>query len=249
MSSEAFGKEHDLPFASVRLKYLILSQPRTGSTMISSALMHSGVAGVPMEYFNVRHLKLLPQPLTMQVLKDYYADLLCRRTSPNGVFGMKIHFDQFSPIFMENGAVKKAGIQFLKSFDRTILVSRTDKVAQAISQMNADRNRKWNSENKGDEGRQNVVVTREDVPVILDYLGAAVRDHLAWERIIATLNLNPLTVTYEQLSGSQDIEFRKLAEHLELPVSDIAPKTVRMSRDGHSAAKTAFLKAIGVDAS
>ena len=72
----AFKPELDLPRTPVTFTYLILSQPRTGSTMITSALQASGHAGVPVEYFNHEHLRRLPKPLTLASVHAYYSDVV-----------------------------------------------------------------------------------------------------------------------------------------------------------------------------
>ena len=68
----AFSTEMDLPKTEVKFTYLILSQPRTGSTMITSALLSSGLAGVPVEYFHTDYLKHLFQPLSLNAVQKYY---------------------------------------------------------------------------------------------------------------------------------------------------------------------------------
>lgn len=246
-TTRAFDPALDFPRATVRFRYLIMSQHRTGSSLICSALKNSGVAGIPLEYFHADHLGRLTQPLTADIVAGYYRDVQERRTSPNGVFGMKIHFDQFRRLFVSGNSVTQSGIRFLTSFDRTLLVSRNDKIAQAISHMLAERTAVWNSGRRRDEGSQSLKLEKTDLPVVLRYLSAAVADHLAWERIVAALSLKPMIVTYEELVRSPDSELRRIMEHLGLPPLKIAPSTVRLSRDGHREARTTFLEHLGAN--
>jgi LPS sulfotransferase NodH len=243
----AFKTEMDLPKAEVTFTYLILSQPRTGSTMITSALQSSGLAGVPVEYFNHQHLVTLPKPLTMVAVQKYYQDVVSRRTSANGVFGMKIHEEQFRSLFVQENTVKRAGVKFLKSFDRIILVSRRDKVAQAMSQLTAHRAQHWNSRDKEQRGKQNYEFDRNDVPILLSYIRKAVEGEIFWDAVCAQLNLTPLRITYERLSQSPQVELSKILAHLGLPAIEISPQTVKLSRDSNSDAKQRFLKEMGVE--
>jgi LPS sulfotransferase NodH len=76
--------------------YLICSLQRTGSSLLVNGLKAGG-AGQPREYFN---LKFLQTPLMRQLLGelDMVADLdkiLAAGTTPNKVFGAKVHCDSF----------------------------------------------------------------------------------------------------------------------------------------------------------
>lgn len=250
----AFKSDLDLPKTDVKFTYLILSQPRTGSTMITSALVDSGIAGVPVEYFHKDYLKELPQPLTLNTVHRYYVDVVSRRTSANGVFGMKMHHLQFRPLFMSEDTsasgqdmITPAGAKFLKSFDRVIQTSRRDKVAQAISNLVAFRTAHWNSDRKDQEGQHNYEFSKDDVPLLLEYIRGAVEGEMFWDRICAELGLNPLKIVYEELSTSPQAELQRVKDHLGLPAIDIAPRTVKMSRDSNREAKRRFLEEIGGD--
>ena len=242
----AFKSELDLPKTAATFTYLILSQPRTGSTMISSALASSGLAGVPVEYFNAEHLNVLPDPTSLAAVHRYYKDVVSRRTTANGVFGMKLHLDQFAPLFLQGDTIIEPGVSFLKSFDRIILVSRRDKVAQAISELAALRTKQWNSQDKQMEGKQNYEFDRKDVPVILHYIRRAVIGEMFWNETCDTLALKPLRVVYEDLSKSPQAELNRVVQYLGLPIKDIAPQTVKISRDSNMEAKKSLLAEIGV---
>lgn len=243
----AFNTALDLPKTETTLTYLIISQPRTGSNLIAAALSKTGCAGVPDEYFNREYLMRLPQPLTMNSVKAYYQDIVSRRTSTNGVFGMKVHSIQFQNIFMEKDAVTSAGQNFLKSFDKIILTSRRDKIAQAMSNIIAFRTGNWMSGTKDNEGKQNYEFTREDAPLVLTAIRSAVEGELFWNKLCEQFDLKPLRVVYEELSQSPQTELRKIAAHLGLPDTDISPQSVKQSRDSNREAKKAFLNYLGVE--
>jgi LPS sulfotransferase NodH len=242
----AFDTSRDLPQAEVTLTYLILSQPRTGSTMLGSALEGTGMAGVPLEYFNPQHLKKLPQPVGPKELQTYYRDVVSRRTTPNGVFGMKLHHKQFASLFMEGGKVSLRGQKFLTSFDRVITISRRDKVAQAMSQITAFRKKNWNSDKRDDEGKQDYEFNRNDVPAILDSIRDAVLGELFWERLCEALKLNPLKVVYEDMCERPDEAFDRVLSYLGITCQTIAPRTVKMSSEASQDAKRRFLRELGI---
>lgn len=84
---------------SIDRSYLILTTPRSGSWMLAEALRATGVAGYPEEYFRteLRGLYLrewqLPEPVRADVL---LGKIRSEGTTPNGVFGAKVHWVQFS---------------------------------------------------------------------------------------------------------------------------------------------------------
>lgn len=243
----AFNTELDLPKTETTFTYLILSQPRTGSNMITSALVNSRCAGVPDEYFNRDYLMKLSQPLTLNSVKKYYQDIVSRRTSPNGVFGMKIHHIQFQNLFMDKDTVTSDGLDFIKSFDKLILMSRRDKIAQAMSNFMAVRTWNWHSGSKDHEGRQNYEFTQKDAPALLNIIRSAVEGELFWNELCQQLDLNPLRVVYEELSQAPQVEVKKVLAHLGMPEIDVAPMSVKLSRDSNQDAKRAFLKSLGVE--
>ncbi len=82
--------------------YLICCIERTGSNLLTGALTRTGLAGSPREYFNQSDLN---KPWMREILGD--ADLigglpriLAAGTTPNGVFGAKIHLGHFRRLGM-----------------------------------------------------------------------------------------------------------------------------------------------------
>lgn len=214
--------------------------------MLGSALESTGMAGVPLEYFNPQHLRQLPQPVNSASLQNYYRDVVSRRTTANGVFGMKIHHKQFAALFIEGGNVTAGGQKFLASFDRIISISRRDKVAQAMSQITAFRKKNWNSTQREDEGKQNYEFNKDDIPAILESIRDAVVGEMFWDKLCGRLNLTVLKVTYEDLCDKPDVEFGRVLRHLGISCEAIAPQTVKMSADGNQEAKRRFLQELGI---
>lgn len=114
--------------------YVLATSPRCGSNFLQRALWHTGYAGAPEEYFTMPYISDFSKRWP-KILSDIgpdlnvYTDLLfARRTSPNGVFGMKVHGQQL-------------GETYFSSFDWSrrlnsplvIQLKRQDKVAQAVS--------------------------------------------------------------------------------------------------------------------
>ena len=67
-----------------------------------------------------------------------------------------------------------------------------------------------------------------------------------WNETCDTLALKPLRVVYEDLSKSPQAELNRVVQYLGLPIKDIAPQTVKISRDSNIEAKKSLLAEIGV---
>ena len=76
--------------------YIVCSTPRSGSGLLCRALAGAGVAGSPLEYFNPLHRgRLVERWGCGPSLGGYVRALYALRTTPDGVFGAKLHWDQF----------------------------------------------------------------------------------------------------------------------------------------------------------
>src|SRR6202163_4648918 len=80
------------------LSYLICCAERTGSTLLGDALIGTGMAGRPRSYFNrvARYNPRMQRILGSAKDDDRYLDrVLAAATTPNGVFGAKVHWEHF----------------------------------------------------------------------------------------------------------------------------------------------------------
>jgi LPS sulfotransferase NodH len=124
--------KHDFPVTECRYKYLVCSTPRSGSTLLCTGLASTGLAGRPMEYYSPNYVKAYRLRIGSAIgvtLSEYRQFLLERRTSPNGVFGMKMHFGNLPNVLEASEAQK----EFVADFDRLIFLERRNKLAQAVS--------------------------------------------------------------------------------------------------------------------
>ena len=80
------------------LSYLICCCERTGSTLLGDALIGTGIAGQPHGYFSRVALHNPRTPSNFGEIKDdddYLDKVIAAATTPNGVFGAKVHWDHF----------------------------------------------------------------------------------------------------------------------------------------------------------
>jgi LPS sulfotransferase NodH len=188
---ELLNQEFDMPAYTEgppRTSYVVCSTPRSGSTLLCRLLKSTGVAGFPMEYFNRhRHLPALRKRFGVSQMGEVARRLRETRTSPNGCFGFKAHYDQF----LQLG--RKANLDELFPNLRYILIDRLDLLEQAVSYSRALQTGAWQST---DSARAEPVLDHQHVVEALEYI--ANRKQM-WSTFFALTGLSFHRLTYEEL--------------------------------------------------
>lgn len=212
--------------------YIVCSTQRSGSTYLCHLLAGTGVAGNPQEYFEARAETGMPPhpgyflaglPRTGAGIRDNlrptsppdYSDLrtvdgweahLERTfrlgTTPNGVFGTKLMWNQLPDIEQHAAAlpdlVGTTGRDLLdRVFSRPFYVwmRRGDKVRQAISLWRALQTRIWRLENPSSSGQKPLLhYSYDGIEHLRRRLTA---DDAAWARFFTQNELEPLELHYE----------------------------------------------------
>jgi LPS sulfotransferase NodH len=197
------------------MKYLILGSPRSGSTLVSRMLFETGMAGDPLEFFN-RHLLELerrtkgPHDLTFE---GFLERMIRRRTSPNGVFGMQLHYSQLLAKFSCN-RLHHSMIDFVGAFDRHIWLRRRNRLRQAISFAIASKSGAWSSE---DEAKVRTLESGDiSLPEILSALSLVALNDYGWELLVRTANLQVHEVWYEDLDADYESVSRGILDFLQI---------------------------------
>ncbi len=138
---EQFQEKFHYPVETEVTKTLIIaSTVRSGSHMLGHALHQTGAFGFPLEYVNEKNLQRWKQIFNTQSLGDTLAQIQKHRTSPNGVFGIKIHY---SHLHQFGGFDRLSNYLVNPSF---VWLTREDVVAQAVSLSIAKQTGAWISQ-------------------------------------------------------------------------------------------------------
>jgi LPS sulfotransferase NodH len=185
----------DFPRTECRFKYLICSTPRSGSWLLCSGLAATGRAGRPAEFYSRPSLGAYCRRFgrsNLPTRSEYIRFLLEHRTSPNGVFGMKMHFDQLEP---------RGRRTFLAGFDRLILLTRADKLAQAVSFWKARTTRIYRA--SAGEGADRAPATASySFSGIAECLHIIATQEADWRKLLAQLGERTILLTYEELADN-----------------------------------------------
>lgn len=207
--------------------------------MLCDFLQRTGVLGYPNEYIrNV--LSVLAQE---DMINPGYAleEALKVNQTPNGAFGMKIHWsalEQFSEaVFPNLNNEEKNLFENLLHDSEYIYLSRRNKIRQAISD--------WRARGTGifhiRKNSKNSIQRRHGRKLPYDY--ARLKRHIVdfvkgdegWKTFFKTNNIHPLEIVYEDLVKHPEAEVMRVLDYLSVHCDnpDIAPDT-KMLSDGYT---------------
>lgn len=216
--------------------YVICASPRTGSTLLCSGLIRSGVAGRPRENFDDRDEVDAQYKARIGVDHDvaYLRKVLRLSKTPNGMRGLKIHWHQLWVLermlraVHEQVIVQQPELSFADLQRRLfgpvkwIWLRRQDKVAQAVSLYRASRSRIWHQPaNK--ERRTGDELLEYDFAAINRLVHGCFKYDTNWSKYLALNNIQPLTLWYEEISGDYENSMARVFEFLELGKVPIEP--------------------------
>ena len=146
--------EWDYPPTKTKQNLVVCSIPRTGSNLLCFTLAQQRNLGVPLEYFNFnhRHLALgkrlgftFPDDYTQSIgpstILNYTRTIQRYRTTPNGVFGCKIHWKHFHLLF--NTISDQYSLEDFFPMPSLIFMHRKNRVEQAVSLFFAHNSTEW----------------------------------------------------------------------------------------------------------
>ena len=217
-----FDESYDQPTVTGAVRaYVISATQRSGSTVLCHLLTATGAMGVPTEYFGAgaetsaigRRLDAVGTDGRLR-LGRYLAALIRRRSTPNGVFGVKMHFHQ-----LETRSNRRP-LQKLLVDARYVWLRRRDPIAQAISFALAQRTGRF--QESRDVARPSNDPPFELREVLNAWRGLALQD-AGWQVYFQANGIAPLEVWYEDMLADPDWTCRRIGQFLgvtiERPVS------------------------------
>jgi LPS sulfotransferase NodH len=228
----------------------VCATQRSGSTLLCELLKGTGVAGCPEEFFEAEYETGLPPhpgeyleglPRTgagirddltpsegpayssLQGVTDYGRHLeraLAWGTTPNGVFGAKLMWNQIAELQAHVGPLPEyAGLEpftlltRLFGDPRYVWVVRRDKVSQAVSLWKALQTRSW----RHGSGRERPELHYRYAGI--DHLVQLFEAHdRAWDAFFAAHRIEPLRISYEDdLERDQESAVRQVLDFIDVP--------------------------------
>jgi trehalose 2-sulfotransferase len=217
----------------VDLSYLICATPRTGSSLLIEALESTGVAGKPKEYFDPTFEDHWKRDLGITSDRDYFPRILAGGSTPNGVFGAKVQWHQFSHLIAKLRLVRAGAStehELLKGeFPdlRYVFLTRRDKVRQAVSYYRAITTGIWWSiRPEANAPQPPAPVTSSLVVPIFDFaqIDRWVRHFTDfesnWRFLFEEAGVKPFVVTYEDFVDNYESTVLAILGYLGIPISE-----------------------------
>jgi LPS sulfotransferase NodH len=218
-----YERKFDLPpCPGPRTFYMIATVPRTGSTYLSHLLWGSGCLGVPLEYLNFDpegpygHASGSPE-----AQHQLWRDALERRTTPNGVFGLKCFPVQMAALQDHNPRLLADVIARLMrdpGTRRIVYLGRRDRAAHTVSFTRAALSGVWREEQEADlKSRPEYSETAlTSVDQGIDQMTAM------WERTFRQLQIEPLRIWYEDVVARPEEAVAQVAHYLGVAIDPAA---------------------------
>jgi len=182
--------------------YLICATPRTGTNLLCEALLKTGVAGRPDEYFGYMHEARWKAEWNVDLPNDYIERVTFEASTGNGVWGVKIMMQYFDDlyallqqVFPGETVDRFAAVERAFGKLNYVWMTRRDKLDQAISLHKANQNFVWTVERgvRFPDERNLIFDSRE-----IDRIRSEIAKHEEdWERYFESVECRPYVIIYE----------------------------------------------------
>lgn len=208
---------------------MLCATPRTGSYLLCEGLQHTGMAGVPNEYLSVGFEKYWRPRWGVKTYDEYLARVTKTGSTPNGVFGVKVHPVQFAYFGRQaSGKSTTSPTERRELFERSfpgaryVWMRRRDKLLQGISYARALQSRVWWNAEKPpspyDPPRPDAV--RFDRALLERCVTQMHVEEHVWSDYFEANGIEPLQVDYEDLVQDPLAAVRDVVAHLDLKLPD-----------------------------
>ncbi|HYD25784.1 MAG TPA: Stf0 family sulfotransferase [Croceibacterium sp.] len=216
--------------------YLFASVPRSGSTFVSHLLWATGCLGAPLEYLNFEPAGPYGQAHgSPEAQSAIWRSVLQRRTSPNGVFGLKAFPMQLEWLNEANPMLVGQVMRTLFPRGRPlrmVQLRRRDATAHAISYARALLSGIWRKEQEPanrPEPAYSSAAVEHGARLIAE-------QEAAWAAMCRDLRVDPLVIWYEDALAEPERTIASVAAYLGValdPAAAIAvPAIERQSQAG-----------------
>lgn len=210
---------------------VIAASQRSGSTLLGRALELTGAVGTPREWFQnsdreerMRAYRLRPDTPHIDLLKR----IVRNETTPEGIFPLKIMWDTMEPLLLrlrDNtlGAAEGDGRDFerfsaLLPQPRFVLVTRRDKLKQAVSFVKSVQSGVW--EYRGKEVKIDPELLAFDYLAIRGALAKFEHEEAAWKAFFAANEIPHLHIVYEDFVKEYEGTLREVFAFLGMPAPE-----------------------------
>lgn len=203
-----------------RSYYVIAGNPRSGSSLLATALARTGHAGAPHEYLNPPVMEYWLKALGSLDVPEYLSQITKINTSPNGVFGLKAHYFQLETALLDHG------FDFEDIFPKVsyIRIKRADTIRQALSYARASQTGNWSA------ATRTGAVEKYNPAFIHQCWRFLVKWDEQWDMYFSKKKIEPLTLLYEELAYDYYGTVKRALEYLNIEDDSITIQSPPLKR-------------------
>jgi len=205
---DQFSEAHDFPETKPLKVLVIASTGRCGSHMLGHALHKTGCFGFPLEYTNKANLAEWKRRLKKDDFHDAMEEIQRRRTSPNGVFGIKIHYPHIKQFGGFDGLMKAFPNAYY------VLLSRKNVLRQAVSLSIAGQSGVWISGQKP-TGRKPVY----DFDDIDRCLRETIINNASWRYVLAAGGCHYIEMDFDHVRNDISGAVKDIADFMGVEIT------------------------------
>lgn len=201
--------------------YTIWFSQRTGSTLLNTALASTGAAGDPSEWLHYEQND--PASFNMEKLERIWQ----QGTTPNGVFGIKIQFEQrwldaFRTMFDLPADAARAEVwsTAFPNCSKHIYMTRRNKVRLAVSWWRAIVSGEWHRK-LGEKPLETDLADKYNYDAINHLILESTMCEAALEDFFTESNIQPLTIVYEDFIQDYEGTVRNVLDYLDIPADNV----------------------------
>lgn len=204
-----FDTTYDFPpTTQKRGAYLIATTPRSGSHYLGHLLFSTKQLGAPLEYLSAANFGRWCELIGSSDPRVVYGEIMARRTSPNGWFGLQAHWYHLANL------ARFRIPHDLIDVHKIIWIMRRDLVEQAISLAIGLQTGSWTVFHKPSRA------PTYDRVAIADCLEAIQQMNRAWARHIKRSGLPHLQLFYEDICANENETVQQILDWFELPKTE-----------------------------
>jgi len=217
---------------------VIAATPRTGSSLLFTALQASGMAGNATEYFNpenfawyltgssrvTRRIKsptVATERASTRAVRIALQRIADAHTTPDGTLSVKIMWSDVKSVLHGHGVDFDAfGVPIV-----WIRIRRDDHVAQAVSYSRAAQTLLWRA------GKPEHQVPVYDDDQIAQLYSRIQPENDAWDAYLAARGASPIHVTYEELDSDYEGTVRRVLDAIGATGIEVPPRQLSRQAD------------------
>lgn len=228
---------------------VICTAPRTGSSLLGEAIASLGCAGKPREYFDIhkRNEQNWINQLKIAQDEEYLEKVIAAGTTPNGVFGLKLHWHQIPALSAKFASAlgtqhKSPNTELNELLQgrfpavHYLWLRRRNTIAQGISYYRATHSGIWRVRRSGETRPSAATAVRFDFAEIDRFIKLVEGFDRSWNDFFIRKNIRTLNLTYEDFIADYDNTIRAICKYIGVDSKEVSirPHAFRQQADSLS---------------